>query len=298
MTPLLVLFAHVQISITSSPPVEARTTAARHLEAALAAVGAEASQLSDIQRAARMRDAAREAAKELGERSLVSSRLTALATGLEPLAGLRRNALEIATDLVFSPVVEAGRPRGFPGATPVGEVLVLDYPACRLARVPMDRGWGAENGAFWKLFQHIESNKIPMTAPVEMTYADSAERQTTMAFLYASTDVGRLGPAGRDVEVADVPPMRVASFGVRGRRTDERVREARRAIEGWLSGRTGLEAAGSLRVMGWNGPMTPVARSYFEVQIPVRTVAHRLRSPQGGDAASSPGTTQGRGVGR
>ncbi len=286
--PVLVLFAHFQHSITSAPLVEARTTAARHLEATLDVVGAEASQLTDFQRAARLRDAATEAARELGAGSLVSSRLTALATGPEPLEDLRREAVEIATDLVFSPVVEAGRPRGFPGATPVGEVLILDYPACRLARVPMDRRWGAENSAFWKLFQHIESNRIPMTAPVEMTYAGSAERQTTMAFLYASTDVGRLGPAGGDVEVADVAPVRVASFGLRGRRTDERVQGARRAIEGWLSGRTELEVAGSMRVMGWNGPMTPVARSYFEVQIPVRTVAPRGQPPQPGGAPSSP----------
>lgn len=293
MTPLLVLFAHVQIPTTSAPPVEARTTAARQLEAALEAVGAEASQLTDLQCAARLREAFTEAAKELGERSLVSARLTELATVPEPLAYLRREAAEIATDLVFSPVVEAERPRGFPGATPVGEVLILDYPACRLARVTMTRRWGSESSAFWKLFRHIESNRIPMTAPVELTYEPSARQQTTMAFLYASTDVGRLGPAGRDVEVADVPPMRVASFGVRGRRTDESVQGARRAIEGWLSGRTELEVAGSMRVMGWNGPMTPVARRYFEVQIPVRTVASRGQAPQSGGATTSTRTTPG-----
>jgi len=288
MMPVLVLFAHFQHLITSAPPVEARTTAARHLEAGLEVVRAEASQMTDFQRAACLRVAATEAAKELGERSLVTARLTALATGPEPLEYLRREAGAIATDLVFSPVVEAERPRGFPGATPVGEVLILDYPACRLARVPIDRRWGAENSAFWKLFQHIESNRIPMTAPVEMAYEGSAQRQTTMAFLYASTDVGRLGPAGRDVEVADVPPVRVASFGLRGRRTDERVQGARRAIEDWLSGRTELEVAGSMRVMGWNGPMTPVARSYFEVQIPVRTVAARGQPPKPGGAPASP----------
>ncbi len=111
-----------------------------------------------------------------------------------------------------------------------------------------------------------------MTAPVEMTYDAAGKRQIQMAFLYASTDVGRLGSASAsDVEVVDIAPLRVASFGLRGRRTEERVQDAKLAIETWLTSQSDLEVAGQMRVMGWNGPMTPVARSYFEVQIPVRS---------------------------
>lgn len=272
MTFAIALFVLVQGSLGTVPAAESRAAAALALEAGLAAVRSEIPEFTDAQRAARLRESLAAAAADLGATSLVGARLGALAKDAATLAELQREASAIAVDLSFAPVIEADRPRGFPGATPVGEVLVLDYPACRLARVPMSRGFGPENGAFWKLFRHIESNRIPMTAPVEMTYDAAGVRPTSMAFLYASTDVGRLGVAG-DVEVADVAPVRVASIGLRGRRTDERVVDATRAIEGWLAGRNDLEAAGPPRVMGWNGPMTPVARSYFEVQIPVRARA-------------------------
>lgn len=270
MMPAIALFVVVQGSLTTAPPAEVRAAAARGLESGLAAVNSDVPEFTDAQRAARLRRELLAAAQELGAGSLNAARLNALAAGTAELRELQREAGAIAVDLTFAPVVEADRPRGFPGATPVGEVLVLDYPACRLARVPMARRPGLETSAFWKLFRHIESNKIPMTAPVEMTYDGAGERQTAMAFLYASTEVGRLGPAGADVEVVDVAPLRVASIGLRGRRTDERVLDAKRAIEGWLAGRSDLEAAGNMRVLGWNGPMTPTARSYFEVQIPVR----------------------------
>ncbi|MCY2959180.1 MAG: heme-binding protein [Planctomycetota bacterium] len=277
MISAIALISLAQTAITTAPSPEARAAAVRELEAGLELVRAEAPEFTDAQRAARLRQAATAAAGKLGERSLTASRLAALAAGSDPFVELQRETKAIATDIEFTPVLEADRPRGFPGATPVGEVLVLDYPACRLARVPMARQFGPENGAFWKLFQHIESNGIPMTAPVEMTYDGAGKRQTAMAFLYASTEVGRLGPAGGDVEVADVAPVRVASIGLRGRRTEERVQQALRSIEGWLAQQSDLEAAGSMRVMGWNGPMTPIARSYHEVQLPVRAVAPGTR---------------------
>jgi len=269
MMPAVALFVLVQGSLTTAPAAELRASAVRALEVGLAAVQSEVPEFTEAQRAARLRESIAAVAKDLGASSLMGARLRTLAAGSKPFPELQREASAIAVDIGFTPVIEADRPRGFPGATPVGEVLVLDYPACRLARVPMKRGFGPENSAFWKLFQHIESNRIPMTAPVEMTYDAAGEQQTSMAFLYASTDVGRLGSAG-EVEVADIAPLKVASFGLRGRRTDERVLDAKRAIEAWLAGRRDLEAAGNVRVMGWNGPMTPSARSYFEVQIPVR----------------------------
>jgi len=272
MSPAIALFTFVQGMLTTAPAPEARASAASLLESGLAAARAQEPEVSDAQRAAKLREALAAAAKVLGEKSLVSAQLGSLAAGTTDFAELRRAALVTATDLGFTPAIEAERPRGFPGATPVGEIAVLDYPGCRLARVPMERDSSPTNSAFWKLFQHIQSNSIPMTAPVEMTYDPAGKRQTTMAFLYASTEVGKIGPAGGDVEVVDIAPVRVASFGLRGRRTEARVQDAKRAIDAWLARQEGLEAAGNLRVMGWNGPMTPTERCYFEVQLPVRAV--------------------------
>jgi len=265
--------------LTTAPPPESRATAADLLKSGLTAVRAEEPEFTDAQRAARLRESLAAAAKALGEKSLVAGQLGALVAGSTSFSDLQRESIAIATDLAFTPAIEADQPRGFPGATPVGEIAVLDYPGCRLARVPMERDGNPTDSAFWKLFQHIQSNSIPMTAPVEMTYDPAGKRQTNMAFLYASTEVGKTGPAGGDVEVVDVATLRVASIGLRGRRTEARVQDAKRAIEAWLAKQAGLEAAGNLRVMGWNGPMTPTARSYFEVQLPVRSVDPATKNP-------------------
>jgi hypothetical protein len=66
--------------------------------------------------------------------------------------------------------------------------------------------------------------------------------------------------------------VRVASFGLRGARSDERIRAARAEIDAWLAQRKDLLVAGPARVMAWNGPMTPTARQFYEVQVPVRAV--------------------------
>jgi hypothetical protein len=108
-----------------------------------------------------------------------------------------------------------------------------------------------------------------MTSPVEMTYAHDSSRATAMAFLYASTEVGRTGRDG-EVEVQDVAPVKVVSFGIRGRRSEARIAEARAALDAWLAQRTDLEEAGLPRVLAWNSPMVPDGRSFFEVQVPVR----------------------------
>ena len=69
-------------------------------------------------------------------------------------------------DLAFEPIMEAPLPVGFPAPVPAGEIAVIEYPRYRLARAGMK---GGQNGTFFTLFRHIQSNDIPMTAPVEMT---------------------------------------------------------------------------------------------------------------------------------
>ncbi|MBL8863653.1 MAG: heme-binding protein [Planctomycetes bacterium] len=270
MLPAAAIVVLLQLPATTAPAPELRAAAARRVEAALAVVRSQEPELTEDQRAAALRAAVREAAGLLGQDSLNAARLAGLAESQGTLAALRREARAIATDLVFTPRVEAPRPPGFPAATPVGEIALLDHGPCRLARVPSGRGLRGEQGAFWKLFRHIESRRIPMTAPVEMTYDAAGRAEQSMAFLYPSAEVGRAGAAEPGVEVVDVPSVRVASLGLRGARTDLRIREARAALDAWLALRPDLEVAGPMRVMGWNGPMTPAVRSYFEAQVPVR----------------------------
>jgi len=192
-----------------------------------------------------------------------------LTLGLITLAALKLCGTARADDAEFKPIVEAELPEGFPAYTPVGEIEVKDYPAYRKAV-------SSGSTAFWSLFSHIKLNSIPMTAPVEMTYASQQSKplqQQSMAFLYGQPTLGSTGEQGA-VEVVDVPVMKVVSIGVRGSRTDEKVEDARERLVSWLDADGNYTPAGSLRVMGYNSPFVPKDRQFYEVQIPVKAAAN------------------------
>jgi hypothetical protein len=165
----------------------------------------------------------------------------------------------------FKPILEAELPAGFPEYTPVGRIEVKRYPDYRMAR--------AEGGnSFWTLFMHIKSNKIEMTAPVQLDYGSPAStfpRESAMAFLYGERDLGRTGRQGR-VRVIDVPTEEVVSIGVRGTRTTDKVAAAKAELLTWLQQSQVYTVDGDLRVMAYNSPFIPRDRQFFEVQIPVR----------------------------
>lgn len=235
-------------------------------------------QRSTESRVTALREAARGAAERLGQASLLGRRLAGLS---DPIVGegetaaferLSRDLRERALDLVFEPLVESPRPVGFPAATPVGEIEILDYPSYRMARTTMSRGWGSgSNSAFWKLFRHIQSNDISMTAPVEMTLGteSSNQRMEAMAFLYENQQIGKTGVEGA-VEVVDVPGARVVSLGMRGADRGDDLKTALEELREWIAQNPNWEAAGPARVMGWNSPMVSNSRRFQEVQIPIR----------------------------
>jgi len=207
----------------------------------------------------------------LVERQLNAARAAALTSRERATDELAARLERLADDLVFEPVLEAPVPPGFPVPTPVHEIVLESYPTYRMATAPMERG---DNRAFWTLFQHIESNGIPMTAPVETTFDETREqpRAATMAFLYDVESRGEVGAAGA-VDVVDAQPMLVVSLGLRGNETRERVESARAQLLRWIEAQGDLVPAGNLRTMGFNSPMVRGARRYFQVQIPVQRVA-------------------------
>jgi hypothetical protein len=171
---------------------------------------------------------------------------------------------------------EANLPEGFPKPGPAGEVVEKDYPAYRVAMAP-----GGER-AFWKLFQHIKSHDIAMTAPVEMTLEPAGEdaqgrervagyEVSEMMFMYARPDMGELGEDG-DVVVQDIPAMKVLSLGWFGRQGGEKAKAATEKLQVALADRQDLKPVGPMRLMGYNSPMVPPERQYFEVQQPVEAV--------------------------
>ncbi len=258
-----------------------RARAAAHLQRGLALAG-EGERTAD-ERLALLVDVADRAADELGaRRSARAVRDAAAAAGWRAYVGaaeapraaadvLARDLARLRDDLRFEPVREAELPRGFPEPTPVLEIRHKSYPAYRLARTSMRGPFGT--AAFWRLFNHIDSNDIAMTAPVEMTYEDAGAGVdgVAMAFLYGAPEIGE--PGARDgVEVVDVPAMETVAIGCRGWMTDARMAEMRRELEAWIDRRPEFEAAGPLRAMGYNSPRVPADRSYYEVEIPLRRV--------------------------
>lgn len=168
----------------------------------------------------------------------------------------------------FTPIMEAELPEGFPGTGPVGEVVIKDYPAHRAAIVAGKRG---QNGAFMSLFGHIKRNGIAMTTPVAQTVAEDGRSFSSMAFVYQSPTIGATG-MDRNVEVMDVAAGRVISIGMIGTARPNRIQAAARQIEQWLAEDGEHEAAGPLRVMGYNSPFIPEHKRFTEVQLPIRLV--------------------------
>jgi hypothetical protein len=243
---------HTALALTNAGPVEERMQLARAADrAADLEPGADA--------AAFLRAAAR-----LGLGSL------------EPETGhalLRSACAEAADRLAFTPVYEAPVPEGYPSFTPLDEVLILEYPELRLARTDIE----FEGAAFWRLFQHIESGGIAMTAPVQIDYgpprADGSSRPRSMAFLYDRKDRGPSGAQG-GVEVLDQPSLTVISTGLRGWTDPVAIERAELLLRGRLEvPGSAWRTAGPTRVLGYNSPMVGGPRRFYEVQIPVAPAA-------------------------
>jgi len=162
-------------------------------------------------------------------------------------------------------------PEGFPSPGPLHEVILKQYPPYRSATVSSATGKTTPRGMFFPLFEHIEKNHIPMSSPIEITYAPSDKPKTdAMAFIYADPATGKPGADGI-VEVQDHPALTVASIGVTGAYSDQRFAEAHAQLRQWLIAHANEYVRdGSPRYLGYNSPFVlPFAR-YGEVQVPVR----------------------------
>ena len=182
---------------------------------------------------------------------------------------LRAALLETLVILTFKPKVEAPVPAGFPAPTPVGVVEIKKLPVYRMAKV---NNGGAGGNNFFTLFNHIKKNNIEMTAPVEMTMAEKNGKYTesSMAFLYQETTLGKVGPQG-NIAVLDTKECMVASIGMRGSPTAEAIESAKRwLIEKIKTAPEGYEISGELKVMGYNSPFMPEKLRYYEVQLPLK----------------------------
>ena len=183
-------------------------------------------------------------------------------------------------------VDEAPLPKGWPKPGPYDQVSEKSYPSYRAAFTTENR----ENGAFRTLFSHIQKNDIPMTAPVEISMAEGDGqnlRQTSLAFLYQDTAVGKTGADGANVEVRDVPAMKTLSYTWQGDRNEANIAKAKAALEAALKDRK-IEAKG-FRLLGYNGPGIPEIKRTWELQALLHASA--LATPPVPTSATPPATS-------
>ncbi len=170
---------------------------------------------------------------------------------------------------------------GFPGATNPGTVEVKKYPAYRSAVARSNKaGVSSGNMLFFSLFNHIQKNRIEMTAPVINTYktprmieTPGATGDVTMEFVYRSLDEGKTGPDGATVEVLDHPAQHFVCLGFQGGNlSNDQMREALATLRHWLVEHKGdWVEDGPPRRLGYHGPMTPPEQRLWELQIPVKS---------------------------
>lgn len=159
---------------------------------------------------------------------------------------------------------EAKLPSGFPKPGPVDEIIIKQYPACRIA---MTGGRESDDGMFMVLFNHIKTNHIEMSSPVIMGYSEN-KKPNKMAFLYGDTAMGNTGQKG-DVTVQDVPAMMVVSLCVRGGYSVGNYESGLKKLQEWLKNQSKFKQGGSPRLLAYNSPFIPWFLKIAEVQIPV-----------------------------
>ncbi|NEP08616.1 MAG: ABC transporter substrate-binding protein, partial [Okeania sp. SIO4D6] len=85
--------------------------------------------------------------------------------------------------------MSASLPQGFPQPTETNVIEVKEYPQYRaVTYTHTGDSRMATRVAFDPLYQHISSNQISMTTPVEARYVKEGE-ETEVSFLYSTPDM-------------------------------------------------------------------------------------------------------------
>ncbi|MDA1263365.1 MAG: hypothetical protein O3B75_10780 [Planctomycetota bacterium] len=75
--------------------------------------------------------------------------------------------------------IEAPLPNGYSAPTPPGAIELKSYPSVRCAEISSKGSTGmGMSASFWPLFNHIQSQEIAMTSPVEMDYRGVMEQNS------------------------------------------------------------------------------------------------------------------------
>ena len=165
-------------------------------------------------------------------------------------------------------------PEGFPELTAPNQIEVKQYPSYRAATYETKGDLSqAANQAFSPLYQHISSNNISMTAPVETRYpASSLEGSTSgeaeVSFLYRSLEIVPTEIAD-NIELQDIPAMTVVSLGLKGAYSYESYQQGLKRLSNWLEKNPDYQRVGNPRRFFYDGPYVPDGMKRSEIQIPI-----------------------------
>ena len=172
--------------------------------------------------------------------------------------------------------MSAPLPVGFPAPTPDGKIEIKEYPAYRSGTFTYEGNLNeATSASFNPLFQHISSNNISMTAPVEARYPTSTvdrpiqQGKAKVSFLYNNNSIIP-SQISSDIQIEDHPPMLVVSIGLQGAYGYDKYPENVAKLKQWLDNHSDYEIAGEPREFFYDSPFTPAPFKRREIQIPIR----------------------------
>ena len=175
-------------------------------------------------------------------------------------------------------IIEGPLPDGYPKPSEVGKIVEKSYP--------LSRTFSAEgNRAFSRCFVYLVLHRHEMTAPVIMDYKHRDPSKgggsrgemdfvdvKRMHFVLGNPELDQPKKEGF-VEVADLPRLRVLSVAFQGQLNDEILRGLEAKLADELKRRPELVADGPPRVLGYNSPMIPKDKNYWEIQIPLKAAS-------------------------
>ena len=202
---------------------------------------------------------------------------------------MKLHTIIVIVGLIAIPVVgfiayraaSAPLPDGFPEPTFDRKIEVKHYPAYRSGTYTY-RGKlsQAANESFGPLFQHISSNGIGMTAPVEARYPSITLEelpnakpdemgQADVSFLYRNGSV-QPKQIAQEIKVENHSAVKVVSIGIRGPYTYVSYQENLEHLQDWLAKHPSYVVAGLPRRFFYDSPFIPDMFKRSEVQIPIQ----------------------------
>jgi SOUL heme-binding protein len=217
------------------------------------------------------------AATIIGSLWVMAGRISAASAEIDDHEGAAQQAPASEEKIAYPAgyIAEGPLPDGFPPPAEVGKVVEKTYPLCRT--------YSAEgNNAFMRCFAYLSKQKHEMTAPVIMEYergADNANARpgadvnfanvARMHFVLADLSLDKPKQEG-PVLVADMPKMRVLSIAIQGEMSARQREDAEHKLDVESAKRKDIAAAGPKRVLGYNSPMVPRDKRFWEIQVPIK----------------------------